>query len=287
MKNILLTALIAIVASLITWQVLPSKSGEVASKKETTYERVMRTGTLRCGYVDYEPNNMRDPETNKMSGIFYDIMESVAAKLDWKIEWVVSAGWGTHIPDLVNNKYDVFCGASWNFPEEAKHTLTVGPLYYSVVSAWTRVDDNRFDNGLEGLNSPKYTVAAVDMTIADDVRRDMFPNTKAVTHPQSTDYSVNLLDVITNKADITFVENFLGYRYMVNNPNKVKNVSVGNPISVYGNFIVLRKEDLALQTTIEGTIFNMMLNGEVDEILAKYASHPSSFLAVPKPYMQP
>lgn len=45
-----------------------------AAEKESSYDRVMRTRTLRCGYGIFQPMIMKDPNTRKISGIFVDIM---------------------------------------------------------------------------------------------------------------------------------------------------------------------------------------------------------------------
>ena len=49
--------------------------------KESAYERVIRTGIIRCGYFVWPPFLAIDPNTNKKSGIFFDIVEEILFKL--------------------------------------------------------------------------------------------------------------------------------------------------------------------------------------------------------------
>ena len=51
------------------WIAMPKTASQVEAKKETAYERVTRTGVLRCGYATWPPNVMKDPNTGKVSGI--------------------------------------------------------------------------------------------------------------------------------------------------------------------------------------------------------------------------
>ena len=53
-------------------------SSAFAADKESAYERVLRTGVLRCGYIAYPPHLIVDPATGTISGISHDIIEEAA-----------------------------------------------------------------------------------------------------------------------------------------------------------------------------------------------------------------
>mgnify|MGYP002361162467 CR=1 FL=1 len=90
-STLLLAAIVAVAASYITVTkfALRSETAPAAAeaKKETTYERVMRTKELHCGYLIYPPNFMIDVNSKKMSGIFYDAVEAMGKELNLKIVW--------------------------------------------------------------------------------------------------------------------------------------------------------------------------------------------------------
>ncbi|NTU77067.1 MAG: hypothetical protein HGA90_04555 [Alphaproteobacteria bacterium] len=52
--------------------------------KETRLEQVKRTGVLRCGYLIWPPFNTKDPNTGKMGGFYYDLLEEMGRQLKLK-----------------------------------------------------------------------------------------------------------------------------------------------------------------------------------------------------------
>src|SRR5438874_1363658 len=77
------------------------------------YDRVMSSGVIHCGYVVYPPGLLKDPNTGKLSGVFYDIMESAAKSLQLRLEWTEEVGWGSMIEGLQANRYDMICSPVW------------------------------------------------------------------------------------------------------------------------------------------------------------------------------
>jgi len=55
-------------------------------EKESAFDRVMRTKTLRCGYTIYPPFFSKDPNTGEFSGLFHDFTEQIGKELGIKIE---------------------------------------------------------------------------------------------------------------------------------------------------------------------------------------------------------
>ena len=77
-----------------------------AADNETAFDRILRTGTLRCGYTSAPPYLTIDPNTRALSGIQYDIVNEMGRRMDVKIEWAVEAGFSTAVADLQAGKYD-------------------------------------------------------------------------------------------------------------------------------------------------------------------------------------
>ena len=261
----------------------PASTSETVHK-ENAFERVTRTHVMRCGYVDYEPANMHDATTGKLTGIFTDAAEQIAAKEGWKVEWVQSGGWGSFLTDLEQNKYDVFCGAGWGLPPDAPHGDPIGPLYYSGVRAWVRADDKRFDNNLQALNSPNVRVAATDGSFVAQLAQSDFPNAKLVMLPETVSYVTNLLNVATNKADVTFVEDYLGQAYLEKNPGTLKNITPGQPLRASPNLMYVKKGETELQQTLQMCVNNMHDTGEMEKIISKYERFPHALLRVARGY---
>lgn len=61
---------------------------------ETGHARVIKTGTLRCGFTFWDGGVMRDEKTNELKGFIVDLTNELAKVGDVKIEWVGPIDWG-------------------------------------------------------------------------------------------------------------------------------------------------------------------------------------------------
>ena len=93
----------------------------------------MRTGTLRCGYIVWQPYVMKDPNDKKLSGMSYDVFEAIAHNLGIKIEWTSEVLVGQQVASLDANKIDAVCG-DWPLnPISAKFLdYTKGYTYFPM-----------------------------------------------------------------------------------------------------------------------------------------------------------
>ncbi|MDB5477939.1 MAG: amino acid transporter substrate-binding protein family, partial [Alphaproteobacteria bacterium] len=141
-RTILLAVIFSIFAAFLTVKMMVPETGIVKNeaKKESVYDRVMRTGTLRCGYALSQPQMMKDPNTGKLSGVDYDVWEAIGKQLNVKIEWTEEVGWGNFIEGLRTSHYDAFCSNIWaDYARTKLLTLTI-PTIYSFVQTYVRAD---------------------------------------------------------------------------------------------------------------------------------------------------
>jgi ABC-type amino acid transport substrate-binding protein len=252
---------------------------------ESAFDRVMRTKTIRCGYVVYAPTIIRDPNTKQLSGIMHDVIEGIAQRLELKVDWVEEATWATYMEGLYTNRYDAVCAAAWaNNLGEWPKSETVGPVFYSGITIWVRPDDHRFDNNLALINDAGVTIASIDGTIPGRIAATDFPKAKILSLPQSGDHSFNLLNVANGKADVTMVENYTGNEYLANNPSALRNITPQSPVRIYPNVFLVGKGEYKLQTMLQMVLNDMQNNGEIDKIIARYEKYPGSFYRAIKPY---
>src|SRR6202012_5680823 len=101
-----------------------------AVQKESAYQRVMRTQTIRCGYVLWTPFLVKDPNSGKLSGVFYDYTEALAKALHLKIEWDEEMGWADFPSALNEGRVDVMCGGSRPNSSRAREIDFVKPILY-------------------------------------------------------------------------------------------------------------------------------------------------------------
>lgn len=288
MKNILTILVLSFVVALGVFKLNEKTNTNTNLAHETAYDRVMRTKTLRCGYVVLPPTIIKDPKTGTYSGIMYDIVEEIASRLQIKVEWTEEATWATYMEGLYDGRYDVLCAAAWasNLGEWAR-AETVGPLYYSAINVWVRSDDHRFDNNIDAINDPNVTIASIDGTIPGRIAATDFPKAKILSLPQAGEHSLNLLNVVHRKADLTMVETYTGNEFLANNPNSIRNVTASKPMRVYPNVFLVSKGEYKLQTMLQMVLNDMQSNGIVDAIIKRYEKYPNSLYRVQKPYQPP
>lgn len=255
-----------------------------AADKESTYNRVMKTGTLRCGYVISQDAVEKDPNTGAMSGIIYEAVEKAGKMLNIKIDWSEELGWGTTIEAIRAGRVDAICTNFWMNPAEAKHLGFTVPLYFSAVAAYVKQGDTRFDKDIAAANDPAVKISGSDGEMATIIAAEQFP--KATIHglPNMTDASQQLTDVANGKADITFVDIAIGNTYIASNPGKLKNVTPQNPVRLFANTIALPIGDASLKSLLDAAFLQLIYAGEIDRLIKKYEKHSNSYMPVAKPY---
>lgn len=251
---------------------------------EAAFDRIMKKRELRCGYIAYAPSLIRDPQTGALSGIVHDVVEMAATRLGLKVVWAEETAWGQHLEGLSTGRYDMLCTASFALPSDAARAETIGPLYYSAIGVWVRANDSRFANNLAAINAPGTTISAIDGTIPAIIAQEQFPKAKLSSHPQLTEYSVNMLDVAQGKADVTFVENYYGLDYLAHNPGTLKNIAAQKPLRVFHDMLLVNKGEFKLQSMFQNVIAEMLNNGELDTIIDRYERYPGALYRVAQPY---
>ncbi len=253
-------------------------------KGNSVYERVMKRGSIRCGYGLYNPGCMKDPNTGKLYGIGVDTLEAVAKNLGLKVEWTEEVGWGTMIEGLQTDRYDIIATPVWATSDRARIIDFSAPLYYSPVCAYAKAGNKKFSSDLHELNSPKMSIASIDGATAEIIAQEDYPNVKRVSLPQMSDFGQLLLTVSTGKADITFTEPADAAIFMKNNPGAVERV--GAPVRVFPNCWIFRRNQMEFKNMLDTALTQLINSGGVDKILSKYEPSPNTLYRVALPYQR-
>jgi ABC-type amino acid transport substrate-binding protein len=278
----------AVVALLIAFAVnhFSAPSQDVA-QADTAFDRVMSSGVIRCGYIPYPPGLIKDPNTGKITGVFAEAIEEAASNLGLKVNWVEEVGWGSMIEGLKAGRYDLVCSPVWANSSRAKFAEFTVPLFYSGIDAYVRADDNRFSSALSGVNSPNVRISTIDGEMSAIIASHEFPQTQTVSLPQTADDSQLLLDVTSNKADITFVEPYIADQFLKSHPGSLKNITPENPVRVFPNTMMLKQGDERLKSMMNVALDELVNGGEIDKLLDKYAGSEHPFYPVARPYRTP
>ncbi len=284
MKNIGQLLITGIIAAAISFAISSHAPGIATKAEETTYDRIMRTHEIRCGYVNYPPLLTKDQNTGVFSGIGVDIMTRVADILHAKLVWAQESSWANYIEDLRNNRFDILCNTDFFPPEYAGRVETTAPLFYTGIGVYKRADEARFPNGFRNFNDPNVMVSAIDGSIAMLIKNTDYPEAKLLSMPAMTDYSAILMNVANKKADVAFVERVTANGFMKANPGKLVSITGDTPLRVFPYFIPFKIGEEKLKSTMDGIITLMRDNGEIDHILSKYENGTPSFYRVAKGY---
>ena len=255
----------------------------LAAGKESAFDRVVRTGTLRCAYIVYPPETIKDPNTGKLSGTIVDLTEEAGRQLGWTIDWVVEVGFSDMFDGLKSGKYDALCSGLWESPARAKNALFTIPINYGVHYAFSRAGDDRFDKDIDAANNPEIKIAVIDGEYADFVAKESFPRAQTYRLPHLSDVSQVLLSVATGKADIAFLQKASARGFLENNKGKLKVIE--NPVRVMpAPAIVVASEEQQLKNVLDAAFRFLLNNGFVEKTLRKYDPKLDSYNLIAKPY---
>ncbi|MGE3769589.1 MAG: substrate-binding periplasmic protein [Bdellovibrionales bacterium] len=283
--KILPTLVATILSAVLVIIALPYLPSVKQAARETAYERVMRTQTLRCGYGIWEPAILRDPNTGVLSGWMVDIMDAVAREAQLKVEWTEEVDWGQIGEALQSGRVDAMCAGIWATAGRGKIVGFTDPLAYTTIDAFVREGDTRFDADITAINDPAVRIAINDGDVTDEIARRFFPKAQRVAKPQIAGETLLFQEVVTNKADVTFTTAtiFSGYNKIA--PGTLRRVAAAQPLLVNANVIGVSIHDPALQNLLNSTLRVLHANGAIREAMAKwYAPYPEAIRLVPKPH---
>lgn len=289
-KNVLITALVAVLATVVTVKVMAPTGGQDVTgetKQESTYERVMRTGKLRCSYIVWPPEFDKDPNTGEFSGISYDLTNEMAKRMGIEIDWVEEVNFGNMAEGLKTDRYDAICFTLYRDNTRALVSEMATPLFYSGTGIYVRADDSRFDGqDFSILDSEKLSVSTIDGEMSAIVAKERFPKTQTISLPQSSNVADVLLNVVTNKADFTIVNNLVAENFMKNNPGKIKNLDKNQPILLFAHSFSFPKGAHSMVSATNIVLEEMLDHGVVDQILDQHPSDAKTYYRVAKPYKE-
>lgn len=257
-----------------------------AVEKESAYDRVLKTGTLRCAYGVWEPGVMRDPNTGKFSGLIYDLVQEMGKALNLKIEYNLEVDWASIHTALQAGKADAHCAGVWATPARGRQLAFSDPISFLPAVAFVKAGDKRFDNNMDLVNSPDITIAIIDDDVSAEIAAQDYPKAKTFSIPQLSPVEGLMLAVATGKADITFDGPNRFEAFSRTNPGKIRMVPTPRPIRIFPNSIAVDIHEQELQDMLNTALHQMQDNGTFDRLKKNYGKqYPVDFLLpVERPY---
>lgn len=274
---------IRVLLVLIVFLTMLAPTKAKAEMSSEVYDRIIKSGTIRCGYWTWPPFLIKDPNTGQLKGPTYDYMEAVGKELGLKIEWTEEVGAGEFIAGLSTNRYDVMCMSLWPDAARLKNITVSDPIFYSVVYAVVRKGDKRFEGNLDAINNEKVTVAGIEGDITQSVAIELYPNAKVLALPQSADVSQILQSVVAGKADVTFVDEGLIADFNKTNNGALELVKGVKPVKTFPEVLGVKNGEIQLKMMLDAAI-NILTNNEyTGKILKDYTM--SSYPPLPDVYV--
>ncbi|MDE2029238.1 MAG: transporter substrate-binding domain-containing protein [Alphaproteobacteria bacterium] len=286
-SRLLLAIILSVAASAAVAAYVASKhAGGAASASESAYARVIRTGTLRCGYGVFAPYFTKDLKTGKYGGVIHDVVEAVGNHLGLKIVWAEEVGLGDIATALKTGKIDAYCGGVWSIGKRVRVIDYTDPVFYEPIFVYVRSDDHRFDKNFAALDSSTARVAMIDGEGSSLIAAAEFPKARPVSLPQLSTYADMFNLVVMNKADFLLTAPLGEHTFAKNNPGQLR--PLDKPVRIFpmDGFVISYGEP-ALRDILNQAQKNIRNNGIIDKILDRYDPGHTLFWRVAKPYIRP
>lgn len=252
--------------------------------KESAFERVMRTRTIRCAYITRPHHFERDAEGNRR-GLDYELMEAIGKEAHLKIDWVGETGYGVFPEQLNSGKEDALCTLVWGNITRAQRVTTSAPVVFTPLYAYVRAGDARFDQKEAGnLNDDTITIAVVDGGADKAIAESNFPKARLYALPGDSDNAQAILAVAMGKADAKLSDEYIIRDYNRLNPGHELRRLPGEPVRVYSEVFALPLNEWAFRAFLDAAISEMRAKGVLDQLLAKYDPAPHAHYRATKPY---
>lgn len=213
-----------------------------AAANLSTYDRVIKDKTLRCGFTHWPPYIVKDPATGQMAGFMVDYMEEFGRAFDMKVTWETEISM-TDIPSALNSgKIDAYCAPIGYVPPR---TVVMGfskPVLYVPLYAYARADDTRFDNNLDAVNKADITLSTMEAEYTSILARTAFPQAKQLEITGIQGSSTLFLNVANKKADVVFQDPASFHDYDAKNPDVLRKIE-GGLIGAFVMAIPVRLDD--------------------------------------------
>jgi ABC-type amino acid transport substrate-binding protein len=244
---------------------------------ESAYDRVIKSGTLRCGYWVLPPFSLKNANTGEMVGFSVALIEEMTRQLNLKVEWTEEVTFGTMFEGLSTGRYDAICSGVYLAGSRARVMEYTSPYMYSVILPTVRADETRFDAGLEAMNRPGVKVA-VQGALGEKFLKDIFPKAEGIVMPDASSVAEILLGLAGGKYDIVPLEPAGLRDFNAKNNNSLKLLEMAVPLRSYPWVIAVAKGEHDLASLLNAALLEMDYNGEVKRLAGEHNMPIEDFL---------
>lgn len=245
-----------------------NKPTTAVDTKETAYERILRTGTIRCGYATWPPLFKKDINSGVFGGLTHDFSMALADSLKLKIDWAEEIVFSTYLQDIASGRYDMECSGGWPNAMRGKLAYYSLPYGYVPLRVVVRPDDARFDSDSTMINAPNVRVVGADAQTSSVIQSIRFPRSQLISLQQDMSAADQILNVVTGKADVALVDAVTAAEYVKVNPGTVKIIAHDPPIHMIPLTFTI-PHDERLRGMFDEATRQLIFNGTAESIIEK------------------
>lgn len=281
MKNfsvIIIAIILSVFAAYGTVKMAASNDVSVSSlKKESAYDRVIRTGTIRCGYMIWPPYFQKDQKTGELSGLVKEAVDEIFGTMGIKVEYVEGI-LGQQPQDLKADKYDSFCFDSFLMPKAAKF-LDYSKPWMKVPMFLHGRQEFQAPSSISQLNANNYSFSALDGDLSSELAIRLFPTARLFSLPATADPSLIMLNVATKKADLAIIDALSVFKFNATNEQKLIKL-YDHPVALYPINFSVDKGQVDLQNMINYGVDIFVYTGRYDYLFEKYDPNNKFFVRI-------
>jgi ABC-type amino acid transport substrate-binding protein len=248
-----------------------------AALAQATLDKVKASGEMTLAYRESSiPFSYLDDKAQPVGfGVeicdrIVDEVKKVTGRADLKInrQAVTSAN---RIPLLTNGTIDLECGSTTNNSERGKQVAFAINYFFTGTRFLVKADSGI--KGLAELNDK--TLVSTTGTTNFRIMRTLITEQKLpIELIGAKDHAESALLVASGRAAAFAMDDILLYGLRASAANPAELAVVGEPIQVEPYAIMMRRDDPALKTLVDGVIAGMMKSGEFERIYKKWFMSP-------------
>ena len=246
--------------------VIASQYGNAAAQRELVVG----------GYPAYPPVDMRDPQTNELTGFDVDLINALSKKIDVKIKWSETQ-FAQLIPSMQTKRLDLFVSAMNDTAERQKVISFVDYLRSGTQLAtlkafqpgFTQLDD------FCGLRIAASRATSIPQQLNDWSAEHCIKAGKPAMQVSGADNNIDARNQTKQGRVDAFAQDSLTVPYIMSqNANTFR--TIGEPFNVQNAGIGVAKDNIALQQEVQHALSLLVADGTYKALLAKWQLPPQS-----------
>jgi glutamate/aspartate transport system substrate-binding protein len=248
-----------------------------AAFAQSTLDKVKGSGAIGVAYRESSiPFSYLDDKAQpvgfgfEICGRIVDEVKKATGRADLKVNLVPVTS-QNRIPLLVNGTIDVECGSTTNNSDRQKQVAFAINYFYTGTRFLVKAD-----SGIKGLADLKdKVVVSTTGTTNFRIMRNLITEQKLpIELIAAKDHAESALLVQTGRAAAFAMDDILLYGLRASAQNPAELAVVGEPIQVEPYAIMLRKDDPAFKTLVDGVVAGLMKSGEFERLYRKWFQSP-------------